>query len=801
MASKRGSTEESESIRVGRPGWPSIVALALLLVLAFALRWRYVHEISLFVDEFVTAWAAQNVLLRGAPVFPSGNIYPHGLLFTYLVAPFLLGGFDEVLVRVPGVLVSLAALPVAYLVGRRILSEEAGLVAAAAMAVDPDLVIWGGRARMYGLLQLLVLVAVYFYFRGLAAGSTRDAARHRTVAMGLLVAAIFTHAEAAFLLPVLGLATLVALPWRQLLRRDVVLPFVLGGAGAVAFFLVAKYGQPDHLETMEREGRGYLDLSADLLSGPLAFAPAITAPHRLAFGLLALVGIGLLFYPRFRRRGALAYLYVVLLGLLGLLMTLAGATWQRERYLFLALPLLFLVGGQVLARLAGLLSLPVSVRRWLPAVLALLVAAYVGLAGTSKAYVQEWGYDQAFRFLEDNWQPEAGDRLATSMSTAAHLYLGHNDAFAIQHGYEEYVVERSGDDLPVDLWTATPVLTTTAGFLDLLEQAPRLWFVTDGWRFQTRYEPDLILSVVEQMDLAWNERGVLVFRGQGTAALPEPAFARDRQVAFEGELALTGFALSKTNPAPGDDLEVTLRWQALPDAGPAYTTLLHLVAADGSGLAGVDEPILQALYQPDLWPRERSLPDRHLIEIPATVPPGRYRLELGLYRPGEVESPLLAAGQDRVALAAIDVGPAAPVPPTQALDVDFEGVRLLGYDLACEGEAPGCRLALHWQAAEPLDRDYTAFVHLVDGRGSIVDQDDAPPGGLFLPTTAWLPGQTVVSEHVLALPAGAPAGDYRLVAGLYHLPTDQRLQATGPGGQPLGDTLPLATVRLPGAAP
>lgn len=801
MVSKRASTEESESIRVGRPGWPSIVVLALLLAVALALRWRYVHEISLFVDEFVTAWAARNVLQRGVPVFPSGNVYPHGLLFTYLAAPFLLGGFDEVTVRIPGVLVSLAALPVAYLVGRRILSEEAGLVAAAAMAVDPDLVVWGGRARMYGLLQLLVLVAVYFYFRGLAGGSTRDAARHRIVAMGLLVAAIFTHAEAAFLLPVLGLATLVALPWRQLFRRDVVLPFVLGGAGAVAFFLIAKYGQPEHLETMEREGRGYLDLSADLLSGPLAFGPAFTASHRLAFGLLALVGLVFLFYPRFRRGGALTHLYVVLFGLLGLLMTLAGATWQRERYLFLALPLLFLVGGQVLARLAGLLRLPAPARRWLPVALALVVAAYVGLAGTSKAYVQEWGYDRAFRYLEGHWQPEAGDRLATSMSTAAHLYLGHNDAFAIQYGYEEYVVERAGDGTPVDLWTATPVVTTTAAFLDLLDEAPRLWFVTDGWRFQTRYEPELILSVVEQMDLVWNERGVLVFRGEGSAALPDPAFERGRQVAFDGELALTGFALSATNPAPGDDLEVTLHWQALPGAGPAYTALLHLVAADGSGLAGVDEPVMQALYQPDLWPRDRSLPDRHRFRIPAEVPPGRYRLDLGLYRPGEVESPLLAAGEDRVALAAIDVGPAAPAPPATALDVDFEGVRLLGYDLACEGEAPGCRLALHWQAAEPLDRDCTVFVHLVDGQGRIVDQDDAPPGGLFLPTTAWLPGQTVVSEHALALPDGAPSGDYRLVAGLYHLPTGGRLQATGPDGGPLGDALPLATIPLSGAAP
>jgi 4-amino-4-deoxy-L-arabinose transferase-like glycosyltransferase len=797
MASKRGSTADSESISGGRPAWPSILTLALLLGLALALRWRYIREISLFVDEFVTAWAAHNVLERGLPIFPSGNVYPHGLVFTYLVAPFLLGGFDEVLVRTPGLLVSLAALPAAYLTGRRLFSEEAGLVAAAAMAVDPDLIVWGGRARMYGLLQLLVLLAVFFYHRGLA----RECARDRFLAMGLLVAAVFTHAEAAFLLPVLGLATLVALPWRRLLRRDVLLPFALGGAGAVAFFLVAKYGQPNHLETLEKEGRGYLDLSTDLLRGPLAFGPALAAPHRLVFGLLALLGLALLFRPRFQRGSALTYLYTVLGGLLGFLITLAGPSWQRERYLFLALPLLFLIGGQVLAWLAGKLVLPALARRWLPAALALLVALYVGLAGTGRAYVQEWGYDLAFRNLEANWQPEAGDRVATSMSTAALLYLGRNDAFAIQQGYEEYVVERPGDGLPADLWTATPVLTTTAAFLDLLEDAPRLWFVTDGWRFQTRYEPDFILNVMQQMDLTWNERGVLIFRGQGYTPLPQPAFQRERRVEFEDELALTGFSLSEANPGPGDDLEVTLSWQALPGAGPAYTALLHLVAPDGSGLTGVDEPVLQALYQPDLWPRDRSLPDRHRLQIPAGLPAGRYRLDLGLYRPGEVDDPLLAAGEARVPLAAVDVGPVPPQPPAQALDVDFGRVRLLGYDLTCDGQPPGCRLALYWLASEPLERDYTVFVHLLDGQGTIVDQDDAPPGGPFLPTTAWLPGQVVRSEHALALPAGGPAGDYALLAGIYHQPSNQRLQAVGPGGEPLGDALPLATVPLGGASP
>ncbi len=797
MASTHGSTSEIETVSHGRPAWPSVVTLALLLLLGLALRWRYMQEISLFVDEFVTAWAAQNVLERGLPIFPSGNIYPHGLVFTYLVAPFLLGGFDEILVRIPGLLVSLAALPVVYLVGRRLLSEEAGLVAAAAMAVDPDMIVWGGRARMYGLLQLLVLLAIFLYYRGLAA----DRARDRYLAMGLLVAAMFTHAEAAFLLPVLGLATLVALPWRSLFRRDVVLPFALGGAGAVAFFLLAKYGQPNHLETLEREGRGYLDLSADLLAGPLAFGPAVAAPHRILFGLLALVGIVFLFRPRFERGSALMYLYTVLGGMLGLLVTLAGASWQRERYLFLVLPLLFLIGGEVLARLAGMLPLAPRFQRWLPAALALPVALYVGLAGTSKAYVQEWGYDLAFRYLEDNWQPEAGDQVATSMSTAALLYLGRNDAFAIQQGYEEYVVKRPGDGLPADLWTATPVLTTTAEFLNLLAEAPRLWFVTDGWRFQTRYEPDLILQVIQQMDLAWNERGVLVFRGRGYSPLTEPAFERQRRVEFEDELALTGFALSEPNPGPGDVLGVTLNWEALPAAGPAYTALLHLVAADGSGVAGVDEPVLQGLYQPDLWPGDRSLPDLHRIQIPAGLPPGRYRLDLGLYRPGEVDEPLLAAGAARVPLAAVDVGPVATEPPAESLDVEFDGARLLGYDADCDGQPPGCRVVLHWQASQPLQRDYTVFVHLVDGRGNIVAQGDAPPGGPFLPTSTWLPGQVFRSEHELALPAGAAGGAYALVTGLYHLPSNERLQAVGPGGGALGDALTFETVSPGGGSP
>lgn len=789
MSKSRTNREESHS-------GLSWIVLFILVGVALVLRWRYIQEISLFVDEFVTAWAARNVPLRGLPSFPSGNIYPHGFAFTYLTVPFVLGEFDETLARIPGLIVSLAGIPVIYWVGRKLFDDRVGLVAAAALAVDPDCILWGGRARMYSLLQLLTVLVVYVYYRGLAA----DRARDRYLAMVLLVAAVFTHLEAAFLLPALGIATLVAWPWRRLLRRDVILPFAIGAAGTVAFFLLANYGQPGHLETLDQEGRSYLNLSADVLSGPQAFAPVFVDLHRLSFALLAIGGLYALFRPRFDRRSPLTYLYVVFVGVLAPLVLLSNATWQNERYLFFLLPLLYLIAGEVVGRLLDRVPALKQTRAWQPAILALLVALYVGLTGAPSAYAQVWGYDRAFRYLRDRFQPDAGDRVAASMSTASMLYLGQDDAFAIQRGYKEYVVARPGDGLPADLWTATPILTTTAAFTELLSTAPRVWFVTDGWRFQTRYEPDFILTVLEQMELEFNDRGVMVFRGEGYAPLPAPAFQRELWAEFDQALALTGVGLSPADPRPGDELEITLSWQALEDAGAAYTAFLHLLAPDDTnaegGVAGVDAPVLGGLYQPDLWPEGITVQDRHHLTLPLDLPPGRYRLDLGVYPTGDPETLQPVATGDRLPLVTLTVGEPATPPALTPAYVDYgHQIRLLGYDLERVAERD-LQLALAWQALTPVDRNYTVFAHLLDLDGTIVAQDDGPPGDPFFPTSTWLPGDMVLDARTLTLPADAPPGDYTLLIGLYHQPSDERLEITDAHGESLGDALRLGPIAL-----
>ncbi len=774
-----------------RTAWAERLALVALLGVAAWLRWRYIQEISLFVDEFNTAWAAKNVLLRGLPIFPSGNFYAHGMLFTYLEAPFVAGTFNETLIRLPGLLASLLGIPVAYGVGRRILSPAAGTVTAAALALDPEAITWGGRARMYGLFQLLTLVTIYLWYRGL----TEDSVRCRWLAMLALVATMFTHAEGLLLVPVLAMAMLLAWPWRRWFRWSVIAPWALAAAGALAVFLITTLGQPGHLETLQHT-RPYLELDADLLGGLWAFAPAFLAWHRLPFALLAVAGMAWAARPPWSRQrrhkvalGPHLYLAIVLLGFAGLLLLLAGDTWQRERYVFVILPILYFAGGDLAGRLLRF--------RWWPMALAVLAAAWIGLTGSRQAYVQEWGYDLAFRYVQDRLQPD--DLVLTQFPAASMLYLDRCDFFAIQREYEEYVMHKDGQ--PVDRWAGAPLLNTVAELEDLLRSGRTLWLVSDGWRFQTRYEPDFLLTVLDQFTPVFEERGVPVFRAQGYQQQRPPAVERTLRADFSDELTLTGYALATDHPRPGDALDITLNWRALDQAGPEYTAFVHLINQHGVGVGQTDGPVLGGFFQPALWPRDRDMPDPHQLLLAGNLPEGRYRLDAGLYLPGQASQPLpVEGGGDRVTLGFINVGelpavadPATPVdmsfgpqPGAEGGSLTLRGYTLLESKLSLE-------VALVWFAVAPIERDYTVFVHLVAPDGEIVAQDDAPPGGAFYPTSFWQPGERVSDRHTLTLPAETRPGEYRLLVGVYFQPTLDRLPTAGQD-----NALLLTTVQVEG---
>jgi hypothetical protein len=142
--------------------------------------------------------------------------------------------------------------------------------------------------------------------------------------------------------------------------------------------------------------------------------------------------------------------------------------------------------------------------------------------------------------------------------------------------------------------------------------------------------------------------------------------------------------------------------------------------------------------------------------------------------------------------------------------------RLLGYDVAAV-DGSQTRIRLYWEVLQPLLPPHHIFVHLDAPDGQTVAQADGPPvaaigttaaavpgagapgelatGALATgnlapgaaPTGSWQPGEFLVTEHLLAVPAGE--GEV-LRVGLYDPRTQVRLPVTRDGA-PAGDSVVL----------
>jgi hypothetical protein len=96
-----------------------------------------------------------------------------------------------------------------------------------------------------------------------------------------------------------------------------------------------------------------------------------------------------------------------------------------------------------------------------------------------------------------------------------------------------------------------------------------------------------------------------------------------------------------------------------------------------------------------------------------------------------------------------------------------------------------------------MDKDYTAFIHVVDQEGRLWAQQDT----LLLvggnPTSSWRKGWVLYETHRIQLPSDIPAGDYVIKVGLYYWETGERLPAWDAEGHRLpDDALPLQTIAV-----
>jgi hypothetical protein len=118
------------------------------------------------------------------------------------------------------------------------------------------------------------------------------------------------------------------------------------------------------------------------------------------------------------------------------------------------------------------------------------------------------------------------------------------------------------------------------------------------------------------------------------------------------------------------------------------------------------------------------------------------------------------------------LGPAVSGAPAFAEDVVLgDVVRLLGFDVQPAGDA--VQIDLFWRPLHPLIADYTTFIQVLAPNGDKIAQSDQQAGGVYYPTGLWQPDDTLRDRHTLTLPAGAPAGPYQLLVGMYRQAGDE----------------------------
>ena len=292
---------------------------------------------------------------------------------------------------------------------------------------------------------------------------------------------------------------------------------------------------------------------------------------------------------------------------------------------------------------------------------------------------------------------------------------------------------------------------------------------------------------------------------------PTPAYFTD----WAGAIRLTQTEVPRTDLQPGDRFLVNFYLQTIGTLNTNLNAIVRVVDAAGNEVTRDENwPYGSAT---STWQVGDEYVDGHELmlptDMPANVAAGYLRVELGFYD-GDAQSlvPAMVAGTDiprgdfvsvgylRVGLA--DQQPTMlKSPPLLGEQIKLAGARIQGQELT-DGAVlrlqaqPTLALTLAWQPTRPLDVDYVTLVHLIAPDGTLAQQYDRAPLQGVAPTTQWRTRDTLLDTYNLDVPADLPAGDYRLLVGLYDLPTLTRLPVQL-DGMPTGDTVHVATITVP----
>jgi mannosyltransferase len=326
-----------------RAGW---LVVGILMCVAAFLTTHLIGAKSLWLDEAMSARIAQLDPVDGVRA-TYATPTPGAMALYYLILHFWSAvSRDETWLRMLSAICAVAAIPLVYLLGSRLIGRTAGITAATVVALSPFVVAQGQQARPYALVVLISTVLTLTFYSAMKSGSLRIWLLYAAVA----TAGMYVHTTVAYLIAAQGGVAGVDL---ILFRRDSS-PTIARRATAAAIIVLA---------SLPLAGQFLVPTSAGLAwIGPSTIRKVQTTMTALTGGttLLAVTGASILAIPfvgwSWSRRGRGLEFSILIAAsvapiVLELLVSLARPMFI-QRYLTMAVPGLALVIASAVELLA-----------------------------------------------------------------------------------------------------------------------------------------------------------------------------------------------------------------------------------------------------------------------------------------------------------------------------------------------------------------------------------------------------------------------------------------------------------------
>jgi mannosyltransferase len=637
--------------------------LVALLLMTFALRVYRLEAQSLWSDEGLSLYRARLTLGENLsnvivvpPDIPTQDTNPQ-LYFVALSVLRAAAGESEYALRFVSVMAGVLLVPLLYVMGKRLFSARAGVLAAVLGTFSPFLIWYAQEARMYTLLAALSLASVYLLlcaidFPARSEDTRSPKAQHRWliwIAWALVtLATLYTHFTAFFLLLFEGLVVLAVLVRSR--RREALV--LIGLAGILAVPLVvyalsrAQQGVDPvfgfrPLDSMVAEvwGTFIVGRTNDL------FQPWwVVLPGALMFAI-GLIG-GLL--NKSRRLSTLVvalYLGVPLLAFYAA--TFLRPLYTGPRHLTLLLPPLYLLMAYGLAllwsrwRVVGIAALTVML---------IVMGGWLRVQFTDPAYVKDDMRSVACTIAAQA-KPEDG-------------VIVHD---AITSFVFEYYYRRCGGQAPWKIIPTYPSLDVDVALRDFEAEAKRvarLWFVTHP-RPLGGFDPEaldvwarghLLRLGHEKYPSIWLGAAYQLYTAHFPISDALPARAEARDVVWPSD----GLRLSGVDPVTiataRDQAEVNLYWRLDRPAQRNFNITARLVDRSGAEW-GLFSGLAFDNWSAKKWPVGQFIQQSMSISLPNGLPPGDYTLVVSVAdrQTNEVIPP--AAGPMEMEIATVKVAP------------------------------------------------------------------------------------------------------------------------------------------------